>query len=87
MRKSSRCGGQNRTQDPDRVRTSLDQISAEPKKWMKAIWEISRDYRNSRWVGVCPALQLTVEAETLPELRKSIRKAEGGPKLFHLGDG
>ena len=55
---------------------------AEPKKWMKAIWEISRDYRNSRWVGVCPALQLTVEAETLPELRKSIRKAEGPLNSF-----
>ena len=49
---------------------------------MKAIWEISRDYRNSRWVGVCPALQLTVEAETLQELRESIRKAEGPLNSF-----
>jgi hypothetical protein len=54
---------------------------------MKEIWEISRDYQKSRWLGVCPALELTVEADTLPELRESIRKAEGGPKLFHLGDG
>jgi hypothetical protein len=44
---------------------------------MKEIWEISRDYRNSHWAGVCPALQLTVKADTLPELRESIRKAEG----------
>jgi hypothetical protein len=54
---------------------------------MKEIWEILRDYRKSRWVGVCPALQLTVEADTLPQLRESIREAEGGPKLFRLGDG
>ena len=54
---------------------------------MKEVWEILRDYRKSRWVGVCPALQLTVEADTLPQLRESIREAEGGPKFFHLGDG
>jgi hypothetical protein len=45
---------------------------------MKEIWEISTDYRKSRWVGVCPALQLMVEADTLPELRESIREVEGG---------
>jgi hypothetical protein len=54
---------------------------------MKELWEISRDYRKSGWIGVCPVLQLTVEADTLPELRESIRQAEGGPKLFHLGNG
>jgi hypothetical protein len=54
---------------------------------MKELWEISRDYRNSRWVGVCPALNLTVEADTLPTLRESIRKAEGSLKIFPSGDG
>jgi len=49
---------------------------------MKEIWEILRDYRKSRWVGVCPALQLTVEADTLPQLRESIREAEGALNSF-----
>jgi len=51
---------------------------------MKELWQISRDYRNSHWVGVCPALQLAVEADSLPELRKSIEQAEMGPKILPL---
>jgi len=54
---------------------------------MKELWQISRDYRKSRWIGVCPALQLTVEADTLPALRESIREAEGLPKIFRPGNG
>jgi hypothetical protein len=49
---------------------------------MKELWQISRGYRKSRWVGVCPTLQLTVEADTLPELRESIHEAEGALNSF-----
>ena len=32
------------------------------------LWKVTRDPRSDRWVGVCPALSITAEAETWEKL-------------------
>ena len=40
------------------------------------VWRSFHDSQSGRFIGVCDSLQLTVEAQDLPELRESITEAE-----------
>ena len=37
-------------------------------------WQVARDPKSDRWIGVCPALKVTAEADTWGELAQTINE-------------